>query len=435
MPKPLAESLNLDEATRSTNAETGVLEVQFITPGWGSSGYYSRSVVEAAAPLFAVGTHMYFDHPTPTEEQERPVRSVRDLAAVIVEAGTVDKTTGAIRGKVKPLAPYKPLLTDEAFAKNVGLSIRGSASDITVGEAEGRTGPIIESLVDLKSVDFVTRAGRGGRVLQVLESASPEVLDRAIARGIAEATADERRTQLSDVIRTAYASDKTYAWVRDFDESTVWFEASAENERSKTWQQAYTVATDDMTVALDGERFEVRPVTKYVPVTRPGSTTTTESEEDTMPQIEEARLRELEEASGRVPTLEAERDTEREGRITAERERDQLRAQESARTHARTRVTTANAQLATATVERIVEASTRTVPLTEAGQLDTAALDTAVDAARTAEETYLAGLAEAAGVGSVRGFGGTTTQTGAEIAESDLDKSVAGAFGRQVKEA
>ena len=51
------------------------------------------------------------------------------------------------------------------------------------------------------------------------------------------------------------------------------------------------------------------------------------------------------------------------------------------------------------------------MPLTEAGELDTAALDTAVDTARTAEETYLAGLAEAAGVGSVSGFGGTPPAT------------------------
>ena len=57
-----------------------------------------------------------------------------------------------------------------------------------------------------------------------------------------------------------------------------------------------------------------------------------------------------------------------------------------------------------ATVDRIV--ATATAPLTESGQLASAALDTALDAARSAEETYLAALAEAAGVGSISGFGG-----------------------------
>lgn len=422
MPQQLVESLNLSEATQSADTETGVLEVEFITPGWGSSGYYSAQVVEAAAPLFAVGTHMYFDHPTEEEDRARPVRSVRDLAAVIVEAGKVDKTTGGIRGKVRPLAPYKPLLTDKAFAENVGLSIRGSATDIVVGEAEGRTGPIIEGLADIASVDFVTRAGRGGKVLQVLESARPEVLDRAIARGVAEATADERRQQLSDVVRTAYAGEKTYAYVRDFDESTVWFEASAENERSKTWQQAYTVADDDASVSLTGERTEVRPVTKYVPVTRPGSTTNTteESEEDTMPQIEEARLRELEEASGRVPTLEAERDTATARAETAERQLAERDRTDRARQIIAERARENEVQF-TPLEERGLLAD---LPLNE-GQLDEATFTTTVN-----EQAAAAKVAR--GAGSVRGFGGGAPQD-SEISESDIDTAVAGAFGRTIK--
>jgi hypothetical protein len=421
MPQDITEQLTLEAATAE---QDGSLLVEFITPGWGSSGYYSPQVVEAAAPLFAVGTHMYLDHPTPTEETERPVRSVKDLCAVITEAGVVNKATGGVRGKVKPFGPYKELILDEDFAKNIGLSIRASASDIVIGEAEGRKGPIIESLVDLKSVDFVTRAGRGGKVLQVLESATAgEVNARAIANGIEEATADERRQQLSDVIRTAYAGDKTYAWVRDFDESTVWFDASAENERSKTWQQAYTVAADDMSVALDGERTEVRPVTKYVPVTRPGSTTTTESEEDTMPNIEEAELSQLREASGRVPTLESERDTALQERDTAQRELAEHRRNERARTIVAERAHEHDVTF-TPLEERGLLAG---LPLTEAGDLDEAAFTTTVNENAAAAKA-------ARGAGQVRGFGGSTI-TGDDISESDLDKSVAGAFGRQVKEA
>ena len=44
-----------------------------------------------------------------------------------------------------------------------------------------------------------------------------------------------------------------------------------------------------------------------VPVDPAADTPTQESQEDTMPQIEEARMRELEEAAGRVPTLVAAR--------------------------------------------------------------------------------------------------------------------------------
>lgn len=411
MPQPLHESVrSLAEATTNPSAESGLLEVEFITPGWGSSGYYSRAVVEAAAPLFAVGTHMYFDHPSAAENADRPERSVRDLAAVIEEAGTVNPATGGILGKVRPLQAYKELLTDEAFAKNVGLSIRGSATDITVGEAEGRKGPIIEGLADLSSVDFVTRAGRGGRVLSVLESA-----------GVVEATHNDTREQLQNALGLAYGGEDRWTYVRDFDETTVWFQVSADGVE-RMYGQTYAAA--DGAVALTGERTEVRTVTTYVPVTRPGSTTTTEeSEEDTMPQIEEARLRELEEASGRVPTLESERDTAVQERDEARRQLAETRRQTRAQAIVAERAADQHVEF-TALEQRGLLAG---LPVNEAGELDEAAFTTTVNEAAAA-------ALEARGAGRVSGFGGTATEPAA-ISESDIDSAVGSAFGRQVKEA
>ncbi|GEP38881.1 hypothetical protein NPS01_25440 [Nocardioides psychrotolerans] len=320
MPKPLTESVNLAEASTSTTDDAGLLEVEFITPGWGSSGYYSPKVIEAAAPLFAVGTHMYFDHPTETEHHERPGRSVRDLAAVIIEAGVVNKATGGIRGKVKPLAPYRELLTDEAFASNVGVSIRASASDIVVGEAEGRRGPIIEGLVEVDSVDFVTRAGRGGKVLAVLESARHA--------DVHEATASDRHQQLQRAVRAEHDGTNGWVYVRDHDadERVVWFEISGEGP-TETWQQTYDVGANDVDITLTGEPTRVSALTTYVPVTRPDSTIpTTESQEDTMPkiQIEEAEHARLTETAGRVDALESEN-------VTLKAERDQLREADATR--------------------------------------------------------------------------------------------------------
>lgn len=493
MPQEVTEQLTLEAASTD---DAGALLVEFITPGWGSSGYYSREVVEAAAPLFAVGTHMYLDHPTAAEETDRPVRSVKDLAAVITEAGVYKD--GGIRGKVKPFGPYRDLLLDEDFATNIGLSIRASASDIVVGEAEGRRGPIIEGLVDLKSVDFVTRAGRGGRVLQVLESASHvaearnigqwvesrihrdftvladdmagegrltrderiglssaigdalaafvanleanqaqlytrdiwadplDTVAEALARiSLVEATADERRQQLSDVVRTTYAGERRYAWVRDFDDTTVWFESSAENERSKTWAQAYTPAADDMSIVLDGERTEVRPVTKYVPVTRPGSTTETEeSEEDTMPQIqiEEAEHARLVETAGRVNALE-------ERATTAEARADAAEARE-ATANRNTRALAIVGESDTEFDDLQTAGLVASLPLTEAGELDEVAFTTRVTEAATKVQERLAGAS-----GRVTGFGGSTISGGTSVSESDIDNAVAGTFGRSVKEA
>ncbi len=105
-----------------------------------------------------------------------------------------------------------------------------------------------------------------------------------------------------------------------------------------------------------------------------------------MPQIEEARLRQLEEASGRVTALESAADAATKRAEAAERKL----AESTARDHARAKVVEANGTLDAAEVDLIVERATRTVPLTDKGELDTAALDTATESARIAIETVLA---------------------------------------------
>lgn len=431
MPKQVHETAAITEAAAASAKKTGRMLIQFISPGWGASGYYSSKVLESAVAdqVIPAGTHMYADHPTELEQLERPIRSIKDLMAVTTENAYLSEE-GALVGEVQVVPQWRDLV--DTVKDAIGVSIRGEGSAVE-GEAEGRPGVIFESLTaPVLSVDFVTRPGRGGRVLSVLESARAN--KRAVGHGISEATVNDTREGLTQVLRDAYGTGEgVWIYVRDFDDTTVWFEIEGAGDDTGIYGQPYTDA--DGAVSLTGDRAEVRVVTTYVPATRPGSTTPTEeSQEDTMPNIEESELTRLREDAGRVTALESERDTEREARLTAERERDQLRARESAVTHARTRVTTANATLPTTTVDRIVEAATRTVPLTEAGQLDTATLDTAVDTARTTEETYLAGLAEAAGIGTVHGFGGTPAET-TTITESDIDGAVAGAFGRQVKEA
>jgi hypothetical protein len=432
MPELLQETATITEAAAATAADSGRMLIQFISPGWGSSGYYSPEVLEAAATdrVIPAGTQMYADHPTQTEDMERPVRSIKDLMAVAVEDAHLSDD-GALVGEVQVVPQWRDLL--ETVRDSIGVSIRGSATDIVEGEAEGRRGGIIEGLVaPVLSVDFVTRAGRGGRILPLLESA--RVNKRAIGHGIAEATVNDTREALQTVLRDTYGGEKVYVWVRDFDDSTVWFEVE-NGQDSGVFGQTYSNA--DGAVALSGDRTEVRVSTTYVPVRPGGNTPTTESEEDTMPQIQidEAEHSRLVTEAGRVTALEARATTAESERDQLRTERDQLRAREAAATHARTRVTEANAGLPAATVDRIVTAATTTVTLTEAGELDTAALDPAVDAARTAEETYLAGLAEAAGVGSISGFGGAPAGGQTTVTEADLDAAVGGAFGRQVKEA
>jgi len=417
MPKPLSERGRLLETTARGSGGAVRRRIQIITPGWGSSGYYSADVLERAAEakIIAAGTHMYLNHASESERTDRPERDVRDIAAVLAEDATWDGTS--LSADADLIGPHAELV--EALAPYIGVSISGSATDITIGEAEGRTGPIVEDLAHVSSVDFVTHAGRGGQVL--LESARPSIVNAlAVGHGIEEATADERRRQLSDVVRSAYAGEDRYAWVQDFDDTTVWFEASAENERSRTWEQSYTVAADDMSVALSGERVEVRQVTRYVPIgatpppivsaTRSDSTTNTtqESQEDPMQQIEEARLRELEEAHGRVPALESERDTAIRERDEARSERDGLRRD----TQARSIIAESDAEFDDLQVVGLLA----NLPLNEAGELDADAFTTRVTEAATKIRERLAGTS-----GQIVGFGGNTVSESGSYEDFEND--------------
>lgn len=395
--------------------ERGVVPLDIITPGWGSSGYYSAKVLEnaATARVFPKGTHMYLDHPGEGERYDRPERSVRDLVAVLQEDATWNGSSLAAEAKI--FSPYRDLFRDQDFVDAVGVSIRASA-DTTVGEAEGRKGTIITELAEAKSVDFVTKAGRGGRITAVLESARGEARETAVS---------ETREQLQALLQAAYGAEKTWVWLRDFDpaRTIAWFDIETDG-KSITREQTYT--TDGTSYALAGDPIEVRVRTEYVPVPAPtegatrvpapaGRPITQESnKEDTMPEISEAQLANLTEAAGRVPTLESEREQ-------AMRERDEAREALARRDRS---------DLIARTIDAVEGADTLTslerdglAARVPDGDVDEAALTTAVTAA-------VQEAAQRNGAGRVRGMGAPEkTVTVAESTASILD-----AFSIKVQE-
>jgi hypothetical protein len=452
MPKRIHEALGL--TVEALDASSDRLNIQVIDAGWGSSGYYSGKVLENASNdrIFAKGTHMYLDHPSNSEEHDRPERSVRDLAAVLEEDATWNGS--ALVAKAKVFKPYRELLTDPDVAENIGISIRAYA-DTTIGEAEGRKGTIITALTEALSVDFVTKAGRGGRVLAVLESARTRV---------DEATSNDTREALNAALRAAYGAEDVWLWLRDFDDTTAWF-TREDADSSAIYQQAYALADNGTAVLADGDPIEVRARTEYVPVaaTTESSTSlqitrvidallvasplsvdtiqgravtawineaapraslsvpapagqpiTQESKEDTiMPEISEAQLANLTEAAGRVPTLESEREQ-------AIRERDEAREALAQRDRG---------DLITATINAVEGANSLTAlerdglaARVPAGDVDTAALTAAVEAA-------VAESAQRAGAGAITGFGATGTTTGGTITATESTASIMAAFG------
>ncbi len=146
--------------------------VKIIAPGWGSSGYYSPEVLKRDGPLvFTEGTKMFWNHQTAAEEAARPEGDLDDLAskltgrAVYMEAGSDGP---GLYAPVSVYGPYREPINE--LAGDIGVSIRASGRAIN-GEAEGKTGPIIERIVQAKSIDYVTTPGAGGKVLQLFEAA------------------------------------------------------------------------------------------------------------------------------------------------------------------------------------------------------------------------------------------------------------------------
>ncbi|CAI9417336.1 hypothetical protein [Nocardioides sp. T2.26MG-1] len=408
MSKLLQETGRITEAAVAKAKETGRLPVQLVSPGWGSSGYYSAEVLEQAVSdgLFPAGMHMYADHPTAEEARARPVRSIKDLVSVSVAEARIatdedvaswGAELGAVVTEADVLPAWRDLALNESFSAAIGLSIRGDG-ELVEGEADGRTGKIVESLIHIQSTDWVTRAGRGGKVLSLVESARANA--RAIERGIDESTVNDTREALQTILRDAYGGgDHTWVYVRDFDDSTVWFEIDSPGDDAGIYGQEYSTA-DNGALALTGDRTEVRVQTTFVPVTRPGSTTTTTESKEIpmgMKQIEEAELSRLREDAGRVTALE-------ERATTAERERDELR-EEKARTGRVTRaadIIEARAKEAGVSYTPLeVKGLCVDLPVKEDGGLDEAAFTKTVDedaASRKAD----------AGTGKVIGHGGGT---------------------------
>lgn len=408
-------------------AEKGTVPITVASPGWGSSGFYSAKVLENAveAKVFGKGLHMYLDHPSETERHDRPERSVRDLVAVLDEDSTWDPQHGIV-GEAKVFGPYRDLFKDKDFVDAIGVSLRAFA-DSTVGEAEGRKGVIITDLFEAQSVDFVTKAGRGGKVMAAMESA------RA---GASEANSDDVRTALD----TAVGEHVRDGFVRDFDPdtSTVYVRTfDPAGDVSRVHAHPYTYDAPNAVIDWD-DATEVRPVTTYVPTASAavgegptndpapaGQSTANESQETHMATtpIEEATLAALRQDAERVPTLESERDT-------AITERDQLReaAADRARTDAARIVIDAQEREAGITFTDLeTRGLMHDLPVNESGDLD--------------EDAYTASVTEAAtdkaatnGAGRINGFGASVNQSGTDHIAA-AESAAAGAFGRTTKEA
>lgn len=421
----LSEAVSLAAPTEAPTADGSVRYRVRIIEGdrWGSSAYYPKAVIERDGPtVFPQGTQVFFDHPTESEEWDRPERSVLDLA------GRIDST---------PVYEGDGLYADFLFYPHAAPIVRAMAGDVGVsiralaeapnGTAGGRTGPVVSKLTKGQSVDVVTKAGAGGAILNLLESAGrARRAERRDVAPIAEAlpgdlTGSDLRTALRQMVSGALPD--SYCYLEDFTDEVVYFDAYVSGT-SRTYQQAYTASSDNGSAAftLTGDPIEVRAVTTYVPVEGSTPPTTevpvvgavTESQEGRpMANIDDAELRTLRESAARESAAIARAEAA-EARVQESERRDQVREAQGV---ARPIVTTilAGSQYVPADQQaRIVESVLEQVTLTSDGRLDETAVRSVAEARRSEADGFAASLLQAHGAGRVVGLGtgGSTTGTG-----------------------
>lgn len=401
MPQLISESVSL---SATPAAKSGRIRIKIIDAGQGSSGNYPAATIEAAVKdkVFAKGLHMYADHPGVTENFDRPERTIKDLAAVLETDAEWVPEESAAYAEAKVFPHWREVISE--MAADIGVSIRASAE-----VEDGKGGRTITKLLHAESVDFVTKAGRGGRIAEVLES----------ARQVIEATANDTREWLQAAIKS---TSDGYAYVRDFDDTNVWY-ASWADDTERLYQQGYTLNGNVAT--LTGDPIEVRVETSYVPITpateagkdsAPNPAAVTENQEEaTMATIDDKELAALRESASRATTAEAD--------ITTATERA---------TRAETALTRANDTAAAAVVEAAFTAAgisapktaarlSKGYPVDESGALNTEAL--ANEIAESIAELQVAG-----GAGTVRGVGHTSgVKEAADVADADVLTALKGA--------
>lgn len=148
-------------SSEASSLGDGKYRIRIIVPGQGSSGIYTAENLAESAPLFKAGTEMFIDHPTETEEWERPERSIRDYAGVFLEDATVGED-GALYTVCKVFSGVNELIEDKW--EHIGVSINAWCADPISEDG------IVPPIAGVRSVDFVTTPGAGGAIIDLLES-------------------------------------------------------------------------------------------------------------------------------------------------------------------------------------------------------------------------------------------------------------------------
>ena len=144
------------------------LDVALIRPGGGNkrdNHYYPRDVIERDSGVFA-GVKMYETDHRPDEKSTRTwVSTVKEIVGYTDDGAPIGRVSVHDRNFAERLMA----LSADDLLEKMECSIL-AAGTARKGKVDGRAGHIVEAITSAESVDWVTRAGAGGRALSLAES-------------------------------------------------------------------------------------------------------------------------------------------------------------------------------------------------------------------------------------------------------------------------
>ena len=172
----------VESASAPMRRPDGTYRVVLITPGQGSSAYYTEEMLrQYGAVAFPAGTHSYPKHRAPGESPN-PLEMIGAFVSdAVYEEGV---------GLVSYLKPRESMVEAlEEIAPYVGFSIYAQG-EVTEQEVDGQIVRVAESLIPsvANTVDLVSYAGRGGHFAM-----AESLLEEAIENSLAEASAEDTK--------------------------------------------------------------------------------------------------------------------------------------------------------------------------------------------------------------------------------------------------
>ena len=276
----------------------GIAHVKIISPGQGTSAYYKEAQLARDVAAFTGGLS-FIDHPGKAERTDRPERSLRDLVGPIVgvpEYHKEGRDGPGVYGAVKVAKHWRPFI--EELGSTLGISLRaaGTAAFESIG---GKRTKVAEKFNPGAGFDFVTRAGRGGKMVPLLESAT------AAAAGAVEDWLGSAAFQESDSGRTDEERFLDYLEGRnmakgDGDLQTALAEAEAKAAAAE--QRVKDLLTENT-----GLKTERARLAEAVGIQQARDAAVTALEESKLPEVTKARI--VEGVAGKAPIVDGKLDT------------------------------------------------------------------------------------------------------------------------------